>query len=223
MRYGSVAVYGATGFSYPWLGLEVQWTGLAYAHALFELNKYDSTYPWFQIASGITVSAMYQQQVGGELDGTYPDAWNVITNLPQPLYINPANIVKNMVFMLGKNPEVETLQIGSENVTDENTVVVTGKVNSLECMSFIPGESVSISVGNIIGETSRILVAGWEESPETCILKGTELLPEVSNIDSATEGYQWFDNCCLVRIRHDNEKEIISIGNHLGLFIWKIY
>ena len=223
MRYGSVAVYGATGFSYSWLGLEVQWTGLAYAHALFELNKYDSTYPWFKIASGITISAMYQQQTGGELDGTYPDAWNTVTNQPQPFYINPENIIKDLVFMLGDNPEVETIQIGSTNVMDENTIIVTGRVNSFEEDLFVPGKCVSFSVGNAIGETSRLLLAGWDESPETSILKGNVLLPKVADIDSASEGYQFMDNCCLIRIIHNNEKETISLGYNIKPAIWKIY
>ncbi len=213
MRYGSVPVFGATFYTGSWFGKAVQWNGLVYAHALFMLADYDSSYDWRTIAEGVATSGIHQQVVTpGSYMGTYPDGWNMVGNNPQPVYINPEDILKNVYFMLGGTPELTTLQLGSSKTLDPGTILITTRADSLTSQSFVPGQFVSLNVQNKVGETTRLLVAGWTQPSGGGVWKGEEKLPKVLSVDTATEGYQWHSSHLLIQIVHDQTMETISFG-----------
>jgi len=91
--YATIPVLGATAWIAPvWIGLPVQWCGLAYAHALHQLSAYDKQGPWEQIADGIAISAIQQTYPTNDTAyrGLLPDSFNLrqqSRNLPA---INPA-------------------------------------------------------------------------------------------------------------------------------------
>ena len=213
MRYGSVPVFGATFYTGSWFGRAVQWNGLVYAHALNMLAEHDSSYPWKQIADGITVSALHQQVAEpGPLAGTYPDGWNMVGNYPQPVYINPENILKNIFYMEGRNPNLTTLQMGSPNASDSGTVLATSRCDHLSTAQFIPRQFVSIEISNPIGETSRILVAGFVMPAAGGVWVDGIPLEQVNDIDAASQGWRKKNPYILIRVPQSQVSHTISIG-----------
>ncbi len=92
--YASIAVYGATKWISPvWIGLPVQWCGLVYADALYELNESDPSGRWKAIADGIVLSAMQQTYPAGhERAGMLPDSFDLNAQIRNPFDINPGTL-----------------------------------------------------------------------------------------------------------------------------------
>lgn len=92
--YASIAVYGATTWISPvWIGLPVQWCGLVYADALYELSESDSSGRWKAIADGIVLSAMQQTYPAGhERAGMLPDSFDLNAQIRNPFDINPGTL-----------------------------------------------------------------------------------------------------------------------------------
>ena len=67
---------------------------------------------WKRVVELITVSAMYQQFAGGERMGAYPDS---ISQFEQrnPVYINPEDILVNVLALKGHDPDIKTSRIKS--------------------------------------------------------------------------------------------------------------
>jgi hypothetical protein len=67
---------------------------------------------WKRIVELITVSAMSQQFAAGERVGAYPDS---ISQFEQrnPLYINPEDILVNVLALKGRDPDIKTSRIKS--------------------------------------------------------------------------------------------------------------
>ena len=106
-RYATIAVFGATQWHDPlWIGLPVQWCGLTYAYPLWRLAQYDPSGPWKQLAEGITISAMQQQQPAnaGNLTGLLPDSFALRTQTRRAPFINPGVILANLAEMEGVSP-----------------------------------------------------------------------------------------------------------------------
>jgi hypothetical protein len=95
MLGASIPVFGATGYGLSWLGVAVQWNGLAYADALWRLGALDDSFPWRKVAEGLLRSAMYQQATEGPRLAQWPDALNFIagrkarTARPRPASSRP--------------------------------------------------------------------------------------------------------------------------------------
>lgn len=107
MRYGSVAVLGATDWTgVVWIGLPVQWCGSVYAYALTELAKHDSSLDWKQIAEGILITAEQMQYPDGEFAGTLPDSFNLGDQRRLPAYVNPCVLVALREKLAGRNDSV---------------------------------------------------------------------------------------------------------------------
>lgn len=90
MLYATTPVFGATNWTAPnWIGLPVQWCGLDYGEALFELAKHDNTLDWKKIATGILISAEQQQYIEGDSIGLLPDSFTLSSQRRNPADINP--------------------------------------------------------------------------------------------------------------------------------------
>jgi len=128
MRYASIPVFGATWFTHSWFGRAVQWNGLDYAYALLKLSEHDATLPWRKIATGITVSAMYQQDDSGKYEALYPDSYDFMTKSKAQWWLSPSGILRNVFTLLGDDPDVTTAFIEGD---DERVHVNSGtKVES---------------------------------------------------------------------------------------------
>ncbi len=95
-RYGSIAVFGSTMWdAVNWMGLPVQWCGMVYADALYDLAPLDGSGPWKRLADGITISGMQQNEpLSGrrELAGLLPDSFEPRSQTRNPVFINPGTI-----------------------------------------------------------------------------------------------------------------------------------
>jgi hypothetical protein len=92
--YATIAVYGATHWQAPnWIGLPVQWCGLVYSDALYRLAECQ-TWPWRQVADGITLSGIQQSFPLSEPDhaGLLPDSFVLASQHRNPPDINPATL-----------------------------------------------------------------------------------------------------------------------------------
>lgn len=82
MQGASIPIFGATSYILSWLGVAVQWNGMAYAEALRRLARYDDSFPWERVAENLLVSGMYQQATEGDRLAQWPDALNFIHGRP---------------------------------------------------------------------------------------------------------------------------------------------
>ncbi len=94
--YATIPVFGATGFNLVnWMGLPVQWCGMVYADALYRLADFDNSGPWKQLADGITLSGIQQNEPdngNADLRGLLPDSFNLRAQVRNPVFINPGTI-----------------------------------------------------------------------------------------------------------------------------------
>lgn len=113
MRYASIPVYGATWFRGSWFGRPVQWNGLEYADALFDLSEHDQSFPWHKIAEGITISALYQQSTDKEKNyALWPDSISAIDAKKSAWVFAPHRILSCIAKVLGSpySPATAILQ-----------------------------------------------------------------------------------------------------------------
>jgi hypothetical protein len=101
MLGATIPIFGATFYVLPWFARPVQWNGLAYAHSLRLLAKYDDSFPWKDIADLILQSAMEQQATEGEYKGLYPDSFGLIPNEPYAPWLAPILILRNLFYLTG--------------------------------------------------------------------------------------------------------------------------
>jgi hypothetical protein len=103
--YNTIPVLGATGWVAPlWIGLPVQWCGLVYGQALYELARYDPTGPWRQIADGIAaVGVQHSWPVTDvERQGLLPDSFALRTQRRDGPAINPATVQSQAIQLYGE-------------------------------------------------------------------------------------------------------------------------
>ena len=100
--YATCAVMGATHWVAPnWIGRPVQWCGLVYSAALWDLARIESDDKarkfWRNIAAGITVSGACQNHTADEprFVGLLPDSWNLEHQSRYPIPINPGTVQEN--------------------------------------------------------------------------------------------------------------------------------
>lgn len=94
--YATIPVYGATGWRAPvWLGRPVQWCGLVYADALWQLARWDPAGPWERLARGISFSGVQQTWPENERarGGLLPDFFLLKEQLRDGPAINPATVL----------------------------------------------------------------------------------------------------------------------------------
>lgn len=103
--YSTIAVLGATSWQAPvWFGQPVQWCGLVYADALYQLIKYDDSGPWKKLADGITIAGIQHtwKQDDKERQGLLPDYYLLREQLSAGPAINPGTLQVNAVRLFNK-------------------------------------------------------------------------------------------------------------------------
>jgi hypothetical protein len=103
--YSTIAVFGATHWKAPvWMGLPVQWCGLVYADALYQLARHDTKGPWKKLADGITISGIQQSYPLDKRDvqGLLPDSFVLRSQRRNPADINPGTLQACAAHLFGK-------------------------------------------------------------------------------------------------------------------------
>ncbi|MBI3922637.1 MAG: hypothetical protein HY318_14540, partial [Armatimonadetes bacterium] len=215
MRYASIPVFGSTFMTHSWLGLPVQWCGLVYAYHLQHLAEYDSAnsassrFPWKEVARGITVSGMYQQFDVGEnepLTGTYPDSWGNYFTRKNGAYINPEDIVVNLLALEGHDPEPKTVLLTSG---ESKIHVSSGAVLSAAKLS---GDSVQFDASYFNGQSSYSLISGIAQPGQVSIGRRTGRPGQ--RLEEATTDYVYSPEMAMLflKIRHEGKPVRVVIG-----------
>lgn len=183
MLYASIPVFGATWFTHSWFGVAVQWNGLDYAYALFELAEYDDSLPWAKIARGLTVSAMYQQETTEHFKGLYPDSYNMMDRSTSAWKLAPMQIIRNLFVLMDWPADVCTTIVRSDvgNVYVNSAFPVVNSAltsDALHCMFRYPAEM-----------TGYVMIAGLAH-PEA-VLKNANPLSQVESLQSVSEGWRY--------------------------------
>lgn len=106
--YSTPPVFGATHWIAPnWMGLPVQWCGLVYASALYQLAEFDPKGPWRRLADGITISGIQQTwPIGSDplRQGLLPDSFNLKGQTRNDPAINPCTLFTELPSLYRKTP-----------------------------------------------------------------------------------------------------------------------
>jgi hypothetical protein len=190
MLYASIPVFGATWFTGSWFGVAVQWNGLDYANALYDLAQYDKSLPWKKIADGLTISALYQQETNKKYEGLYPDAYDFMTKAKSAWKLSPSLLIRNLFVMMGYSAEPCTTVVGSGDekirissalqikdavLSDGNLKFSLNYPSEMDAYIMIagidkpPGDSV-LKDQNIINETQELGTESWKYDPSSGLL-----------------------------------------------------
>ena len=152
-RYATCAVMGATHWQQPnWIGRPVQWCGLVYAAALWDLARIDGANGaaafWHRLATGITASGVRQTHTAEDPDaiGLLPDSWNLEAQSRYPVPINPGTVQENLAESLGR-PYYALRRLAGGTLLH------------------VPGDAKSLSDTEL-----RCEIAGWPEAPFQVVL-----------------------------------------------------
>ena len=185
MLYASIPVFGATWFTGSWFGVAVQWNGLDYAYALYDLAEYDNSLPWRKIADGLTISALYQQETDKKYEGLYPDSYNFIDKSKSAWKLSPSLIIRNLFVMMGYSAEPSTTVIGK----DDQKIIIN---------SALPVKNAELSDGSLTFSLSYppemdayIMIAGLDKPNPESVIKDQVIIKEMGEIDSVQEGWKY--------------------------------
>ncbi len=208
MQHATIPVFGSTFFTHSWLGLPVQWNGLVYAYGLFHLADCGSPRAdfWRTLAHGITVSGAYQQfGPDDSRAGTYPDSYNVWTGARNAAYINPEDIMVNLLAYLGHDPDFSSarasLASGARVHVSSGARVVKAAADETQLTARLRFFS---------GETTYSLIAGLAK-PQAVTWEGRSL-PSVSALSEAGEGWTYRDGLLFVRHKHRQTEGELAVS-----------
>ena len=162
--YATIAVFGATHYIAPnWMGMPVQWCGLVYADALYELAEVDSSGPWKKLADGITASGI-QQTIPLDADpqrkGLLPDSYTPRAGLRNDPCINPATLQACAARFYGQGPIYDRKPLERQQF-----VHAPGMISDLKAKSFT--------------------VTPWSTGAYYVLVTGCPKLPEIKVDDAA--------------------------------------
>lgn len=210
MMWASVIpVFGSTFYSHSWLKMPVQWCGLVYAYhvqQLADILDYTSVSPtdsplplsldmepqtWRRIAEAITISAQWQQFDSGDKIGTYPDSLTDFS-IRNGAFINPENIMVNLLLMHGFNPDIKTAKIGASPAIFISSGAVISNANlDNNCLRF--------NLTFFKDKTSHTMLSNLSNDPVS-IETNDQLIPKLQKYENNTG---WV---------YDNEKKRLFIS-----------
>ncbi|NLH16123.1 MAG: hypothetical protein GX455_06060, partial [Phycisphaerae bacterium] len=94
-EYATIAVLCATNWRAPvWFGQPVQWCGLVYGSALYQLAGVDPAGPWLKLAQGITIAGLQESWPTTDTDrqGLLPDFFLLNDQVSDGPAINPGTV-----------------------------------------------------------------------------------------------------------------------------------
>src|SRR5438309_317438 len=163
------------------LARELEHTALSITDSPLPLGLNFSPADWRRIVELITVSGMYQQFADGDKVGAYPDSISQFEKR-NAAFINPEDILVNVLALRGFDPDVKTARLRRLN----NTLVVSSGagIDNLEAKS----NGIRFKLNFFRGEPSHSLVAGLK--PEQVLIDGRPL-PQSANPVQSEPGWWW--------------------------------
>ncbi|MCE5240254.1 hypothetical protein LLH23_17460 [bacterium] len=218
LRYASIPVMGASWYTCNWFGRPVQWNGMRLARAYAKLDAYDQSYPWRQMAEGLTISTMWQQhgaQTGGDIwpdanekwVGLWPDNFDSVTLRRCPWVFAPRQILDVLYRLYGMHPSPETV-----------TLTQSGQTIRLNACAAISGakwegERLTATVGCRPPQTSQIVVCNIAR-PQSVKVDG-EALPETPRLSNAPGlGWEYFPTCRALCIKPTEATQVPRAQAH---------
>lgn len=116
MLYATTPVFGATNWTFNWIGLPVQWVGGVYAYSLTALAPYDHTLDWKHLARGILITAQQMQYPDGPDAGLLPDSFALAGQQRRPTRINPCALVSLQLALDGRVDSLAVAVAGGHRV-----------------------------------------------------------------------------------------------------------
>ena len=178
--YATCAVMGATHWVAPnWIGRPVQWCGLVYSAALWDLARIEPDHKarefWRTVASGITVSGARQNHTAAEprFVGLLPDSWNLASQTRFPIPINPGTVQENFA---------EHVQLPFYSLR-----ALQGGKDGMPSLIHVPGsaEALPPAYGAL-----RCRVESWPDAPATAVVTRTER-PDKVLLDGRQLGFTY--------------------------------
>jgi len=232
MRYGSIPVWGATWHRHSWFGRLVQWNGLRFAYAVLKLHDYDPVgyggITWREWARGITISAMHQQATEGENKALWPDAYGCIDARRARWDFAPSRILKNVLALMGREPEPETVIVARGETRKANEVPkALPKGSAFERLHITSGGVIEKAVWqdrrltvNLVyppKDSGYTLIAGLEK-PTGVMLDGNPIPQLRGKAGAGTAGYAYRPDqfSLMVRIPADGRHGLVVEGVRYG-------
>ena len=159
--YATTAVLGATNWRAPyWIGLPVQWCGLAYASALHYLSDCDRAGPWAKIAKGITAAGLRMSWPASdnERQGLLPDFFHLDRQMSAGPAINPGTVQAHLPELYGRGKLYDIKPLRSSGWLVHAPCAISDAKET--------GERVEFSLDGWGKKDYRILVAGGKRRPD---------------------------------------------------------
>lgn len=209
MLYASIPVFGATWFTHSWFGVAVQWNGLDYAYALFDLAEYDSSLPWDKIARGLTISGLYQQETSEKYRGMYPDSYNFMDRSTSAWKLAPSLIIRNLFEMMGypAEPVTEIIRKGDEKIHISAAMPIKEPELSDSALKF--------SLDYPLEMDGYVMIAGMKKPDQKAVMVDWRILEKSQQLGSITEGWAYDERNGLLfmKLKQINDKISINISD----------
>jgi CARDB len=226
MLGATIPVFGSTFYTHSWLAMPVQWCGLVYAYhlqhlaeelAAKKLDETESPLPiavgltqqdWKRVVELITVSAMRQQFFAGPRIGTYPDSISDFQK-QNPAFINPEDILLNVLTLKGHDPDVKTVRLRAH----QRTVVISSgaRIDQAE----ITARGVRFRLRFFKNDSSYSLIVGIH--PRAVQVDGKPLAK--SDAPVRRDAGWWWDekgNRAYLVVDHEHETVEVQLENSPG-------
>ena len=211
MKYGTIAVFGATHYRGAWFGRPVQWCGLVYGYWLLRLAEHDDRGPWRRIGQGIVDNGIQQMlDLWRKYPGTYTDWIDVMSGAICAVKFEPENLMKPILLARRQGVEVRTkiLRVGPGRRVHVSTAA------RLNVAAWDAGRhALTCEIELPAGETSYAIVAG-APAPQAVVANGRPLA-RTDKLDAVKEGWQTSaDALVLVKLLHD--RPVVRLGVTFG-------
>jgi len=216
MLYASIPVFGATWFTGSWFGAAVQWNGLDYAYSLFDLARYDSSFPWRKIAEGLTISGLYQQETGEKYKGLYPDSYNLVDKSSSAWKLAPSQIVRNLFVMMGYPAEPTAKIIRKGDAKAHVTAAV--KVRDAR----MTDEALSFSLDYPDDMNGYIMIAGIDKPGKDSVKSNDLVINEADDLGSSAQCWKYDNWNGMLFLKLKSGKAMITISNPIPKYTQQI-
>jgi len=205
----SIPVFGATWLQGSWFGRPVQWNGLRYAEAILALAEYDVSYPWHQLATALTHSAMHQQDAKGENVALWPDNIGAVDSDKCPWVFTPRMILANVLELMGRDEHVRTTMVGQ----GDRRLHINASAR-IEEASW-DGSTCRFRVSYPAGEQGVVVVFNVSR-PTSVSLDGATIAQRDDLEGGAQPGWRYLESaaCLSIRVARDGESTIAIAGAH---------
>ena len=198
MQGATVPVFGATAYVLSWFAVAVQWNGLVYSGALYDLARYDHSFPWTRVADNILRSGMYQQATEGDRFGQWPDALNFIAERrgphgQTPPCFRPTTIIDQTLLGLGirRRPTNTLVRRGARRLVLRTTAGISGIDWS--------GERLQFTARYTRPQRGAVVLFNLER-PRRVLLNGAPL-PERKELTGNISGWRMIPSGKMLEIR----------------------